>query len=247
MNTRRRRIATLGTAGLISAGLLAGSVVPASAGTTVAITHLGTVKLSVPNGKWTGYECQDFPIETTVTSTDHGGVDMQMGMFARGVGDPPNVQYAFVHGSGNFVDKHSFFLCPLPNSGSFRVTGDIKFRDRETYEQATATVTTAFSIAKMPTSTVVKRVKNTRYATKVIGFTKADSTRLGKIGARGDVVVKAQKPGKRKWVKVERTSASSQGRYVAIAYKKYPRGTRFRAFYEGDNATMTSTSEARRV
>lgn len=100
-------------------------------------------------------------------------------------------------------------------------------------------------MSKMPSTATVSKIRKPRWGAKVVGTVKAHSTTLGAIGAQGKVVVKAKKPGKR-WVRVDWTYPNDRGRFVATAYTKYPKGTKCRAIYRGDQITEGDVSRVRR-
>lgn len=240
MRTRRMIIAAA-----TGAALVAGLAAPATAGTTTGSTGLGTATVSVPNQTWTSYDCQHIPVTATVSGIRGWDVDWDIDLDARRVGNGSTNSSAWLYGNGNSSDRDSFYLCPFEGSGQYYVTGDVEFLDWDTYSEASAPLSSSFTMSKMSTTATVKKIRQPRWGTKVIGTVKARSATLGSIGARGTVLVKAKKPGKR-WVTVDRTSANSRGRYVATTDTKYPKGTKFKAIYRGDQITERDVSPVRR-
>jgi hypothetical protein len=47
-------------------------------------------------------------------------------------------------------------------------------------------------------------------------------------------------------VTVDATYPNARGRYVAKTYEKYPKGTKFKAIYRGDEITKRDVSPVRR-
>lgn len=240
---RTRRTVAIATAS--SAALVAGLVAPAVAGTTTGSTSLGMATVAVPNRTWTSYDCQSIPITATVTGTRSSDVDWDIELDARRAGSGSTNSSAYLYGSGNSSDRDSFYLCPFEGSGRYDVTGTVDFIDWRSYAEASAPLATSFTMSKMSTTATITKIRKPRWGTKVIGTVKARSATLGAIGAQGKVVVKAKKPGKR-WVRVAWTYPNDLGRYVAATYKKYPKGTRFKANYRGDQITKPDVSPVRR-
>ena len=227
------------------AALVAGLAAPATAGTTTGSTSLGTAAVSVPNQTWTSYDCQYIPVTAAVTGTRSSDVDWDIDLDARRAGSGSSNWSVWMYGNGNGSDRDSFFLCPFEGSGRYNVTGDVEFYNWWTGAEAVAPLSTSFTMSKMSTTATVKKIRKARWGTKVIGTVKARSATLGSIGARGPVVIQAKKPGKR-WVRVDWTTPNDQGRYVVATYKKYPKGTKFKAVYRGDEATNRDASPVKR-
>ena len=240
MRTRRTIMAAA-----TGAALVAGLAAPATAGTATGTTGMGTATVSVPSQTWTSYDCQYIPVTATVSGIRGWDVDWDIELDARRAGSGSTNSSAWLDGNGNGSDRDSFFLCPWEGSGQYNVTGDVEFFDWDTYAEASAPMSTSFTMSKMPSTATVNQIRKPRWGTKVIGTVKARSSTLGSIGARGPVVIQAKKPGKR-WVRVDWTYPNDQGRYVVATYKKYPKGTRFKAVYRGDEATNRDVSPVRR-
>ena len=240
MKKRRTIIATAA-----GAALVAGLAAPAMAGTTTASTSLGTATVSVPDQTWTSYDCQDIPVTATVSGIRSWDVDWDIDLDARRAGSGSTNSSAYPSGYGNGSDRDSFYLCPWEGSGRYNVTGDVEFLDWDTWAEASAPLSTSFTMSKMPTTATVNKISKPRWGTKVIGTVKARSATLGSIGARGTVLVKAKKPGKR-WVRVDWTYPNDRGRYVVATSSKYPKGTKFKAIYRGDEATNRDASPVKR-
>ena len=45
---------------------------------------------------------------------------------------------------------------------------------------------------------------------------------------------------------MDRTAANDRGRYVAYSYTTFPKGTKFKAIYRGDQITKSDVSPVRR-
>lgn len=240
MRTRRTMIAAA-----TGAALVAGLAVPATAGTTTGSTGMGSATVTVPNQTWTSYDCQHIPVTATVSGIRGWDVDWDIDLDARRAGSGSLNSWAWLDGNGNGSDRDSFFLCPWEGSGRYNVTGDVEFLDWDTYAEASAPLSTSFTMSKMTSTATISKIRKPRWGTKVIGTVKARSATLGAIGARGPVVIQAKKPGKR-WVRVDWTTPNDQGRYVVATYKKYPKGTRFKAVYRGDEATNRDVSPVKR-
>ena len=241
MRTRRTIIAVA-----TGAALVAGLAAPAMAGTTTASTSLGTIAVSVPDQTWTSYGCQDIPVTASVSGANGGDVEWYTDLDARRAGSGSTNSSAYPSGYGNGSGRDSFFLCPFEGSGRYNVTGDVTFYEWDyPYAEASAPLSTSFTMSKMTSTATVSKIRKPRWGTMVIGTVKARSASLGSIGAQGPVVVKAKKPGKR-WARVDWTYPNDRGRYVVATYSKYPKGTKFKAIYRGDEVTQRDASPVKR-
>ena len=244
MRTRRTIIAAA-----TGAALVAGLAAPATAGTATGSTEIGTVQVTASNAQWVEYGgCLEVPTSASAT-LPHSDVSWRVYLDAYWPGSGSSASSDFMAGAGwgNLSDSGDFLMCPSTDrAGRYTVVGTVEFRDIRRNQRASTPVSTSFTLSKMTSTATITKVRKLRGGTKVVGRATAASAKLGTIGARGDVIVKAKKPRTKRWARVGVDDPNDRGRFVVRTGGKYPKGTKFKAIYRGDQITQRDVSPVRR-
>jgi len=108
-------------------------------------------------------------------------------------------------------------------------------------EEFEAPIATSFVMSRAKTALRISSIKKARLYWEISGRLTIQSKEFGVVGLDGLVVVEMRK-GKR-WVQIGVNSADSRGRFTIATYEAFPRGTIFRAAYDGTSTTLRSLSK----
>jgi len=141
-------------------------------------------------------------------------------------------------GEGSRSEVDQIQICPSDGIGEMLVEGEFT-----TYGNAETSVplTTTFVLSKTPATVRVNRAKYRKGMTRVTGKVTTESAQYGTVTTYGDVVAQYRLPKTKKWRKMGSSYANNDG-FTIESTKRFPRGTKFRVVFKGNDFAQTARS-----
>lgn len=232
----KRGIAFTSTLGAISLALMA--LAPtASAGTGATSTPDAQATLNFPDVTLDGSGLC-FETEISVDVVAPADVFWAMDVQFRKPGTVPLSSTGRFSGEGSRRETDMLQICPTDGTGEMLVEGEFT-----TYGnvEVSAPIATSFVLSKTPATVRMNPVKYSKGRTRVTGKVTTESAQYGTVTTYGDVVAQYQLPRTKRWRTLGESYTNNSGFTIEIG-KRFPRGTKYRVLFEGNDFALTASS-----